>query len=44
VITGRKLLREARAALDLVAPNKYREALANLVGNVDTMIAQFAED
>ena len=44
VITGRKLLREARAALDLVAPNKYREALTNLVGNVDTMIAQFAED
>jgi octaprenyl-diphosphate synthase len=44
VITGRKLLREARAALDLVAPNRYREALTNLVGNVDTMIAQFAED
>jgi octaprenyl-diphosphate synthase len=42
VTTGRRLLREARAELDLVPGNKYRDALMNLVGNVDAMIGQFA--
>jgi len=39
--TGRKMLREAGAQLDLVPANKYRAALANLVVTLDTMIAQF---
>jgi octaprenyl-diphosphate synthase len=38
---GRKMLREAGAQLEIVPPNKYREALADLVTTLDGMIAQF---
>ncbi len=41
VATGRKMLREAHAQLELVPANKYRDALANLVTTLDAMIAQF---
>ena len=39
---GRKMLREAQAHLEVVPDNKYRDALINLVTNLDAMIAQFA--
>jgi len=39
--TGRKMLREASAQLEIVPDNKYHEALANLVTTLDGMIAQF---
>jgi octaprenyl-diphosphate synthase len=39
--TGRKMLREASAQLEIVPANKYREALADLVTTLDGMIAQF---
>ena len=42
VATGRKMLREAHAQLEIVPANKYRDALANLVTTLDAMIAQFA--
>ena len=42
VATGRKMLREARAELEIVPANKYRDALANLVNTLDGMIGQFA--
>ena len=42
VATGRKMLREAQAHLEIVPANKYRDALANLVTTLDAMIAQFA--
>ncbi len=42
VATGRKMLREAHAQLEIVPANKYRDALANLVTTLDEMIAQFA--
>ena len=38
---GRKMLREAGAQLEIVPPNKYREALGDLVTTLDGMIAQF---
>ena len=41
VATGRRMLREAHAQLELVPANKYRDALANLVTTLDAMIAQF---
>jgi octaprenyl-diphosphate synthase len=41
VNTGRKMLREAEAQLELVAPNKYREALRNLVTTLDEMLGRF---
>ena len=41
VATGRKMLREAHAQLEIVPANKYRDALANLVTTLDAMIAQF---
>ena len=39
--TGRKMLREASAQLEIVPANKYRDALADLVTTLDGMIAQF---
>jgi octaprenyl-diphosphate synthase len=42
VATGRKLLREASAHLEIVPPNKYRDALGGLVTTLDEMIAQFS--
>ena len=42
VATGRRMLREAHAQLEIVPANKYRDALANLVTTLDAMIAQFA--
>ena len=41
VATGRRMLREAHAQLEIVPANKYRDALANLVTTLDAMIAQF---
>jgi octaprenyl-diphosphate synthase len=41
--TGRKMLREASAHLEIVPPGKYRDALENLVTTLDEMIAQFGE-
>ena len=41
VATGRKMLREARAQLEIVPANKYRDALANLVTTLDAMLGQF---
>ncbi|HEY3897278.1 MAG TPA: polyprenyl synthetase family protein [Chthoniobacter sp.] len=41
IATGRKLLREAEAQLQLVPENKYRDALSGLVGTLDRMISQF---
>ena len=41
VATGRKMLREAHAQLEIVPANKYRDALANLVTTLDGMIGQF---
>lgn len=41
VATGRKMLREAAVQLGRVAESKYREALANLVGTLDGMLAEF---
>jgi hypothetical protein len=41
IATGRKLLREAEAQLQLVSANKYRDALSGLVGTLDRMISQF---
>jgi octaprenyl-diphosphate synthase len=41
IATGRKLLREAEAQLQLVPANKYRDALSELVGTLDRMISQF---
>jgi octaprenyl-diphosphate synthase len=41
VATGRKMLREASAQLELVPPDKYRDALSNLVTTLDEMIAPF---
>ena len=41
VATGRRMLREAHAQLEIVPANKYRDALANLVTTLDGMIAQF---
>lgn len=41
VATGRKMLREAGAQLELVPKNKHRDALENLVVTLDGMIAQF---
>ncbi len=41
VATGRRMLREAHAQLELVPANKYRDALANLVTTLDAMILQF---
>ncbi len=41
IATGRKMLREALAQLDVVADNKYRTALAELCETLDGMIAQF---
>jgi hypothetical protein len=35
------MLREARAQLEIVPANKHRDALANLVTTLETMIAQF---
>lgn len=37
--TGRKLLREAQAELEIVPSNKYSDALANLVVSLDQMMA-----
>jgi len=42
VAIGCKMLREARAQLEIVPANKYRDALANLVTTLEQMIAQFA--
>ena len=39
--TGRKMLREAGAQLEIVPANKYRDALSDLVTTLDGMIAQF---
>lgn len=41
VATGRKMLREATLQLGLVSESKYRQALGNLVGTLDGMIAKF---
>ena len=41
VATGRKMLREAHAQLEIVPANKYRDALANLVTTLDAMLGQF---
>ena len=41
IATGRKMLREAEARLQVVPENKYREALGGLVTTLDRMIAQF---
>ena len=41
VATGCKMLREARTQLEFVPPNKYRDALANLVCLLEGMIGQF---
>lgn len=41
ISTGRKMLREAQTQLEIVEPNKYREALGNLCATLDAMIAQF---
>ena len=41
VATGRKMLRDAHAQLEIVPANKYRDALANLVTTLDGMIGQF---
>ena len=42
VATGRKMLREAAAQLEVVPANKYRDALGDLVTTLDGMIGQFA--
>lgn len=41
VATGRKLLREGHAQLQLAPKNKYRDALDSLVTTLDGMIGQF---
>ncbi|HEX8312892.1 MAG TPA: polyprenyl synthetase family protein [Chthoniobacteraceae bacterium] len=41
IATGRKMLREAEAQLEVVPANKYREALRTLVTTLDGMIGQF---
>ena len=41
IATGRKLLREAEARLQLVPANKYRDALGGLVATLDGMLGQF---
>ena len=41
IATGRKMLREAEARLQIIPANKYREALGGLVTTLDQMIAQF---
>jgi octaprenyl-diphosphate synthase len=43
VATGCKMLREARAQLEIVPANKHRDALANLVTTLEAMIAQFGK-
>jgi octaprenyl-diphosphate synthase len=42
VTTGRKLLREAQAELDIVPENKFRDALATLVMSLDGMMLEIA--
>ena len=41
VATGRKMLREAGAQLEVVPASKYRDSLNQLVENLDQMIAPF---
>jgi octaprenyl-diphosphate synthase len=41
VATGRKFLREASASLAMLPPNKYHNALGQLVETLDAMIAPF---
>ncbi len=41
VSTGRRMLTETQAQLKAVAPGRYRESLASLVGTLDGMLAQF---
>ena len=42
VATGRRMIRESRAQLDLVPTGRHRDALAGLVSTLDGMFAQFA--
>ena len=44
VATGRRMLREAEAQLEIVPANKYRDALGNLVTALDQMIERFGSD
>jgi len=41
IATGRKMLREAAAQLEIVPANKHRDALSGLVTTLDAMIEQF---
>ena len=41
VATGRRMIRESRAQLDLVPPGRHQEALVGLVSTLDGMFAQF---
>ena len=41
VATGRKMIREAQEALEVVSPNRYRDSLASLCTTLDIMIEQF---
>ncbi len=43
IATGRKMLREVATQLEVVPPNKYRDALTGLVTTLDAMIGQFGE-
>ena len=42
VATGRRMVREAQAQLEIVAEGRHRDALAGLVTTLDAMFAQFA--
>ena len=44
VATGRRMLREAEAQLEIVPANKYRDALGNLVTTLDEMIERFGSE
>jgi octaprenyl-diphosphate synthase len=43
VTTGREMLQEAGAQIELLPPTPYREALSELVVTLDAMIGQFGE-
>ena len=42
IATGRKMLREAAAQLEIVPKNKYHDALSSLVTTLDGMVGQFS--
>jgi octaprenyl-diphosphate synthase len=43
VSTGRRMLKETQAQLKIIAPNRYRDALARLVTTLDKLLEQFVE-